>query len=669
MLKLLELQNCFVHKNLVLNFEKGLTNISGPNGSGKSLIPEMIEFGFWGSQALRGLAPSYKGMKMALEFVLRNRNFRVERTITSADLYEGKVKIASGTKPVNTKIAELFGYSYEVYKVTNVARQGEIERMGAMKPTERKQLVDETIGLARIDLVGEWAAKYATEAGAQVRALTPLIVAPDPLPDPPPEVTQAQVNDLRKMAMTYEVNAHLLTEPKPVASHELYDSLPSLKLRQQERAQTLAQIQGIDVALKGFPTLGDRPSLHPEDANLETLKAQASELLLLRDQRQSLSIALNSCPEASTYSDAELDEAEAQLNMLLRWTKKKELVENLAEFVCPACDHHWHSEDPRLKDYQDVPEKMPEVKMTRNILTRHRQVNAYQETRTSYLKGIAAIDEKLKSLQDNGGLIELILACRRNVERFEQRLVAENQRLDLIVQREKLLLSLPEDQSGLIQDIENVQRVVDQYKRELMQHMAAVMSVRHIPVNIKSLLEEAEKAREAWVQWEYCHKTHEKATLKYQRNLEKLNLIQQEWEDWKNTKEAISLLRARIKGYLLPSLNEVSTRLLNLMSNGWLNWVVVNEDFNIIVDEKPISALSGAGKALTNLALRIGLGQVLTNSVFSVLILDESDAGVDVDKAPMVAKALRALTGTIQQIIVISHKQGLESDHQLRFQL
>ena len=46
-----------------------------------------------------------------------------------------------------------------------------------------------------------------------------------------------------------------------------------------------------------------------------------------------------------------------------------------------------------------------------------------------------------------------------------------------------------------------------------------------------------------------------------------------------------------------------------------------------------LETLSGSGKACANLALRIGLGQVLTNKVVSLFIGDEIDASMDTERA------------------------------------
>src|SRR5690606_38861993 len=99
--------------------------------------------------------------------------------------------------------------------------------------------------------------------------------------------------------------------------------------------------------------------------------------------------------------------------------------------------------------------------------------------------------------------------------------------------------------------------------------------------------------------------------------------------------------------------------------NGQRTVIEVDEDFNIEVDGQPVNTLSGSGKAVSNLAVRIALGMVLTNKVFSVLLADEIDAAMDDERAEATATALRNLTGTISQVVLVSHKEP-DADNQIR---
>lgn len=98
------------------------------------------------------------------------------------------------------------------------------------------------------------------------------------------------------------------------------------------------------------------------------------------------------------------------------------------------------------------------------------------------------------------------------------------------------------------------------------------------------------------------------------------------------------------------------------MTGGELNTIVVDHEFDITVQDAPIHTLSGSGKAVANLAVRIGLGQVLTNKRFSLFMADEIDGSMDSERAEFTANALQSLTKFINQVILVTHKNP-EADH------
>ena len=142
----------------------------------------------------------------------------------------------------------------------------------------------------------------------------------------------------------------------------------------------------------------------------------------------------------------------------------------------------------------------------------------------------------------------------------------------------------------------------------------------------------------------------------------KVDMLEAKIEDYDNAIIGLRTLKVSIKSYLVPSLNKVASAYLAQMTDGARSSIVISEEFEIKVDNQPMEALSGSAKAVANLAIRLALGQTLTNSVFSVLMADEIDASMDTQRAEYTAKCLRNLTGKIKQIIIISHKK-LDADN------
>src|SRR5205823_13167834 len=122
-------------------------------------------------------------------------------------------------------------------------------------------------------------------------------------------------------------------------------------------------------------------------------------------------------------------------------------------------------------------------------------------------------------------------------------------------------------------------------------------------------------------------------------------------------KSALSTLRTLVKQHLVPSLNRVASSLIRSMTGGQRHSIAVDEEFDVKVDRQPINTLSGSGKAVANLSLRIGLGQVLTNNILSLFVGDEIDAALDADRAENTSQTLQALKSRIGQILLITHKR------------
>ena len=148
----------------------------------------------------------------------------------------------------------------------------------------------------------------------------------------------------------------------------------------------------------------------------------------------------------------------------------------------------------------------------------------------------------------------------------------------------------------------------------------------------------------------------------WERAREEMALALAQGDGWRRAQTALTMLRSLIKGHLVPALSRVASHLLAQMTGGQRSVVVVDQEFDVTVDGQRLDTLSGSGKAVANLALRLGLGQVLTNNVLSVFVGDEIDASMDDDRAKNLGECVHGLAGKIAQIIHITHKSGIDAD-------
>jgi hypothetical protein len=163
------------------DFRKGFGTITGRNESGKSLVIEMVRYCLFSSAALRGKAEDYKKLVASLIFVVKGNTYTVNRKNTGATFLRDGDQIAIGTRPVNEKVVGILGFGLEVFDVACVASQGELEKLGLMKPTERKRMVDSVVGLGVIEDLAKWVNDQALEKNREVdtieRISSPVVVS------------------------------------------------------------------------------------------------------------------------------------------------------------------------------------------------------------------------------------------------------------------------------------------------------------------------------------------------------------------------------------------------------------------------------------------------------------------------------------------------------------
>ncbi|HKO64841.1 MAG TPA: SMC family ATPase [Candidatus Nitrosocosmicus sp.] len=191
MIKRIVLNNFLSHTDTSLEFHPGITVFVGHNGSGKSSIVDSITFALFDEHTrkshknllTRGIGSGYvnneTGSYVILEFSIGPTNYRIKRQIdsqgrlTSVRL-EQKVKnsnnslnmdqnersiyrsIISGERKqlgesVIHKTESIMGINYTKLQIAGVIQQGEISKIIDSQPKEFKELLNNMIGLDRLD--------------------------------------------------------------------------------------------------------------------------------------------------------------------------------------------------------------------------------------------------------------------------------------------------------------------------------------------------------------------------------------------------------------------------------------------------------------------------------------------------------------------------------------
>lgn len=669
MLLSLNIEQSFAHKNASFNFQKGLTSISGLNGTGKSELLEVIQWLLFGTKALRGEV----NHKAELSFEVKGAVYTVARSKTKVLLSDKNGNpIASGLKPVNAKIIEILGYGFEVFTVANAVNQGKIEQLGAMLPSERKRLVDETIGLSKLDAISKWAMEQAAECAGEMKAHEKYLQPPVAVGEKPyPDLTLALLQEtwVSKNSLFLKLkDLRTQTEKKPekVHPHPQTEQLEELKAQMAQRSEGLGALRALDQAMGSFEVvMPANPPLPPKDLEMLPIwRKQLSEKLQAAAQMSHLRRQLSQIP-FTAHTMESLDEALAACRLAVRVSQKQKLLESLVEYKCPACNHEWHDADPRLADYEGVPDVAPIPPMSEREIDANRNLVLQQGQRADIDKALQEARRIYESLPEiSETQIEAVELAEKNYQTFLRKKEKHEQWLKLKAEYDSLNSQLPADVSALVREIEKNISVLQAYSQAFKVWEALYQKREKLEaLDLEKEVLTLQKMYEERQAWESSFAQYSRDLAAHLEHKDAHATAQARAEAWRSVRDAIVQMKARVKTHLLPSLNKTASILVSNFSGGWLTKVHVDEEFEITVDGKKLHTLSGAGKAFSNLAVRIGLGLVLTNGVFSVLLLDEIDAGVDTEKAPLLAKALQGLTNQIQQILYVSHKPNLVSDH------
>lgn len=578
----LVLKNFIKHKNTEFIFKDGITAIKGKNGKGKSLVPEALRFALFGSQALRGKASDYpKDLSVTLQFEVSGNKYEIYRTLDTCVF--GSV---IGTTACNKAIMDLFGYGLNVFDLGNFSKQGEISRLGRMKPTERKQAVDKVIGLDVLDGLIKNVKEKVSELKTRISILGDVVKEPEKpeLKFVPSGLTEEKLSLLLKEATEKE---SLLSELSKTKSEEVFPPKGDLLTASRKELlteklnvtqpiedtipHTVEEIEEELIKETAWAKFGEheKPELSEEDIK-ERCKKMEEYAVWISSKKAT-------CPDCGkVFSITGVKEVEKPDFDFEYTLKQRDLVKLWKE--APSCPQ------PVLTNCR----KMLEIK--KDILKRNK---AYLE-----------IKEELESLGETG-----------SVEEWKNYL------------KQKQLNDR-----------------VDELKEKLNK-----LTVKESRDNIQT-----------WLMNTYSNKTQQKAYEKelntYLEKKKEVEETEKKKDDYEKALSGLKEIKIRIKSHLTPRLSEVASELIQKMSGEDIRNVVVDEEFNILVDGREINTFSGSEEALANLCLRIALGQVLTHKVFNVFIGDEIDADMDEERARLVSEGLSRLSGQIGKIILISHR-------------
>lgn len=661
MLKRIKYKNTFPSTGRTVEgdvtFEKGLGTITGPNEAGKSFILEMIRYAFFGSAALRGKAADYAKLDVTFWW----DDYRVERKRTNAKLYKKDVELAVGITSVNKKIVEILGFGLDVFDVGNVANQGDLEKFGSMKPAERRRMVDSVIGLAIIDELARWAGEEAVQCVRQREALEGVLRKPEqPVKGDHRDTAtiKVEITEVEPFVQEFhEISGALKHTMEPPKQPKETVNLPSENLLvfvEKERARK-AKIEGLKARLSALPKV--REDVSPQFLDEQEKAWDAYD----RWQERVQFLRQNSHPNQPREV---INEWLAKWDEIDLWEKAEKLrlqIEELEQHrvECPVCEAQFSLNSYEIEKLSLDRKRLgaPAFKPTPPPHTRHT------------LKGMLdqwddwdVVADQWEAVKDNVEVHEPGLS-RKEIHTLRAATASKVERDQLAQTIQALEASKPDqDWEAMYRERLSYEHGMEQYRKELIQYRSwkeatVIMQARHKelegkPQKLAQLQGELQQAST----YENQMVVYEREKKVWDESMVQIEALKVDEQEWRKVKTALTNLRGLVKQHLVPSVNKVASHLIKSMTGGQRQSIVVDEDFDVMVDGQPLNTLSGSGKAVANLALRLALGQVLTNGVMPFFAGDEIDASMDSDRAENTSETLGALRNRLSQILLVTHK-------------
>lgn len=600
-----------------IDFAPGLTAITGRNEAGKTINLEMIGYCLFGKEALRGAAGDYKSLVANLNLDLGGKDVLIERARKETLTVDGEVK-AVGAEAINKEIPKMLGFGLDVFNIACAAQQGDLDALTNMKPTARRQMIDRLIGIDLLEAIEKDCKQEAKTAETVAASLAMSMVAPQEPVRPDDYEESVVLEELLDDAKQHEFIRQTLmavTEPvAPVAPTPPAEidvaMLEAHEANRQAQLQAQARLEG---KLAGMPepkfSRGDlEKAVAYQGYQAEVARRGAKpdvEISLLRDMDQALDVQQRAGEEVE----------------------------------CPKCDHHFHlgvsQQDEAWLGFL--------VPLTRaQITTQFRRHELWAEP----LPEVAPFE----------------------IPNIQQEILAHANADDRAAVLDELgWICIPADRSGELRASRVYQQELAVFAERDARYSSDLATFRDAHSRLAGMADRSGEVVD-------CTRRLGDARS-FESHLERFEREQgiydalvgrvQEQRDladgYGRGATALKRSRVRVKQELAPSLARAASTLLVAMTNGERRFIDVDEDFNILVDGQPIQTLSGSGKSVVNLALRLGLGQVLTSKVLPIFLGDEIDADCDDHRAKGIAGALQNLRQYLGQIILVTHKE-IEAD-------
>jgi len=620
---------------LQVDFEPqpGITAVIGRNGTGKSWsVLEVPRYLLFGKKALRGAAADYKTMEARGEFTLSGQRYLIERSAKRERITDTAGTILGvGADAVTAKVVELLGYGLDVFDLANASVQKQTDKLGHLRPAQRKELIDRVVGLADYETIEKACRAEATTLRRDAEALAKVLPKPGEAPVKPadyfdPAVTAVTLrrerrDNVARAALRAEIYRGMPPQRPDVVPPDALE-MSRMEREEQERLTTEQERRRLNAIL--------------ERTKMAPVGEVPEDMLLAAERRSAALRAIENRGPAPRYT-REQSEAMWAAHVLADAYQPTDEVE------CPSCGTSF-----RPGGVAPPGCDVPKAELREDDHRRLRWANGEE---IPIPPGPDLTDAQVKAARATNALATEYRAA------------------------EVALAALPAhvDQSEALRAAREAMPIYARYDAALEEHERRAAASKVAEDELARIgeglsendLEELEQQLRASEAYDRDLVAYNERFAEFERLTAEIEVLSARAEKFKEGGTALADARATLKAHLAPLWSRVASSLIFDMSAGELTGVVVDDDMEITVDGQRLETLSGAGETVANLALRIALGQVLVANSFPVFLGDEIDSDADEQRRAATKLAISSLGKRLSQIILVSHRQIDIADHVL----
>jgi DNA repair protein SbcC/Rad50 len=693
LIKRIVLNNFLSHTDTILEFHPGITVFVGHNGSGKSSIIDSITFALFDehtrksnknllTRGMGGYVNNETGSFVILEFSIGSTNYRIKRQIDSQGRLTS-VKLEQVIKSGNNNLEmdqnnksiyrpmisgerkqlgesviheteSIMGINYTKLQIAGIIQQGEISKIIDSQPREFKELLNNMIGLDRLD-------KSFNNMHTIIEEFRKILR----------EKTQGyddnQINILIKK--TKDNESRLL---------QLKQTLNTVLVQLSQKTETLIELEKqIEILEPKIAKLSEIRSL--ENTLLKYFRERSNSLKTEIDKSQRMIVDIKNAVRFLRDKDevyitiqminSELDElnsrvikVEGEIGKLKGFTEFAQKIQ-IKDGKCPVCN----SEIKSLNQMFDIShinfELNKKIKEKQFLLSEISKLNKEEMEFKRKEKNIISAERTLLNYDfDIDGSTDTLEHNLENLKKDHQSLA--KLQLDTLININLSAYKLDEYSANLIDIIQNMRN--DVIEVDLNSYQQKKLTKSKLSVEMVSIHNQKAILDKTIVDIQ-------RENLEFQTLITELSSAAKFISDLENIRSTVfnrdGIVSSSLRTRALNLISAKASEYINIFNVGLSKITLIEKPREIKVlcygkrGEIDTVSLSGGEKVAVSLAIRMGIAFLMGSSKIDFIVLDEPTTNLDEERRRSFVKIISDVfskgMSPLSQMIIITHDEEI----------